>query len=110
VIILTSPTIIGLLAGLALVARRRGWLAASLARGLGGGSMILLGVGAGLIMLPSLLFGTLAAARTDWPRWARGLLALLALVPVGALLTDTVGLSWLQLAVALVGTSPWSAR
>jgi hypothetical protein len=102
-VILASPTIIGLLAGPALVARRRAWRAAWLARGFGGGSMILLGVGAGIIMLASLLFGTLAAARTDWPRWLRAILAVLALVPVGAVLSDIAGLSPLRLVVAVVG-------
>lgn len=86
--ILAVPTIIGALAGLVLVARRRRWRHAGLARAFGGGSMILLGAGGGIIMLPTLLFGTLAAARTDWPRWMRVTLALIGLVPVTGVVAE----------------------
>lgn len=91
--ILAIPTIIGALAGLVLVARRRRWRRAGLARAFGGGSMILLGAGAGIIMLPTLLFGTLAAARTDWPRWVRLPLAMFAIVPVAYAMAEVWVLS-----------------
>jgi hypothetical protein len=86
--ILAAPTVIATLAGLVVIARRRAWRYAWLARWLGAGSMVLLGAGAGIVMLPTLLFGTLAVARTDWPRWVRAGLALLALVPVTGALTE----------------------
>lgn len=101
--ILVSPTIIGLLAGLALVARRRGWRAAGVARGFGAASMLLVGVGAGALMVPSLLFGSLAAARTDWPRWLRAVLGVLALGPAVFLLIDTSGLSPSQTVIMVAG-------
>ncbi|WP_459161915.1 hypothetical protein [Pseudonocardia bannensis] len=102
-IILASSTIIGAPAGLVVVARRQGRRGAGLLRALGGSSMILLGVGGGMVILPTLLLGVLAVARTDWPRWARGPCGLLAPAPVAALLLDTGRLGLLHIVAALMG-------
>lgn len=50
-----------------------------------------LGVGAGAFALPLVLLVPLAAVRTGWPSWLRGLLGVLALVVVGFIATQLVG-------------------
>lgn len=65
------------------------WLTAPV-RVLGGVSYLLLGGGAGIVMLPFLWTVSLAMWRTDWRTWVRQLLAL-----VGAV--DLVGVIVLQL-------------
>jgi hypothetical protein len=52
---------------------------------------------AGGIMFPTVIGGSLARYRTDWSRWLRVLLTLVALVPIGLVtsgLIDDWGWSW----------------
>jgi hypothetical protein len=76
--ILGACTVVGLLLGAAEASRRRGamgWWRATAASGL------LLGVGAGTIVLPTALLGGLAAGRRRWHPAVRAVLALAAAVP-----------------------------
>jgi hypothetical protein len=114
IFICAAPTVIGALAGLVHAGRRRGWEAGlTVARVPGCLSTVLVGVGAGALMVPTLVPGGLAWARTDWPRWLRvllGLVAAAAAVLVGGsaisahgLVRGLVALVWyLGLCVVLV--------
>jgi hypothetical protein len=76
--ILGACTVVGLLLGAAEASRRRGtmgWWRTT------GASALLLGVGAGMIVLPTALLGGLAAARRRWHPAIRAVLALAAAVP-----------------------------
>jgi hypothetical protein len=123
--IVGACTVIGLLLGAAEAGRRRGamrwWRAA-------GASALLLGVGAGIIVLPTALLGGLAAGRRRWHPAVRAVLALAAAAPVALVARDVwrtlaplrAGLGvavWAALAVTLVlafsvpfGESPASGR
>lgn len=82
--IVLVPTLIGLLLGLALLARRRRWRqwVRKTSRAVAGGSIVLLGVGAGM-SVTSIMFGSLALSRLRYRVWARVALALvLVLFPV----------------------------
>jgi hypothetical protein len=88
--IVLAPTIIGLLLGLALAAARNRWrprLAAA-ARGVAGVSVIILGVGAGALVVPTVVFGGLAVFRSRYPWWLR--------ITLGLLLAGIVGLTGLR--------------
>lgn len=69
--ILGATTLAGLLLGI-------GWARRSKAKGnlwrLTGFGMILLGVGAGMVMIPSVLLGGIALGRRTWPTWVRAAL------------------------------------
>jgi hypothetical protein len=77
--ILGACAVIGLLLGAAEAGRRRGalrWWRATAA------SALLLGVGAGTIVLPTALLGGLAAGRRRWHPGIRAALGLAAAIPV----------------------------
>jgi hypothetical protein len=107
--ILGACTLVGLLLGAAEASRRRGtmgWWRAT------GASALLLGVGAGMIVLPTALLGGLAAGRRRWHPAIRAALALAAAAPavlIAREVWDTVpglrgGLAiavWAALAVTL---------
>jgi hypothetical protein len=76
--ILGACTVIGLLLGAAEAGRRRGavrWWRAT------GASALLLGVGAGIVVVPMALLGGLAAGRRRWHPAVRAVLALAAAAP-----------------------------
>ncbi len=76
--------VFGLLQGVAAIGRarlRRPW-ARRATRLVGVVGLLPLFVGAGGVMLPTVVGGGLALVRTDWPRRARALAGLVALVPV----------------------------
>ncbi len=81
-------TLAGLLQGIALAVRRRGWRwwAQLPVRVVAGVGALLLGGGAGIVMLPAIVGGALATARTDWPRWGRAVAATVAGVNALAML------------------------
>jgi hypothetical protein len=86
--ILGACTVVGLLLGAAEAGRRRGamgWWRAS------GASALLLGVGAGMIVLPTALLGGLAVGRRRWHPAARAVLALAAAVPAVLVARDVWG-------------------
>ena len=88
--IVVAYTFAGLTQGLALAARRRGvrwWfqLPVRLVAAFGG---LLLGFGAGIVMLPALVGGSLAVARTDWARPAR-------VIAAGVAALNALGMWWL---------------
>lgn len=66
-------TVAGAAQGVALAVRRRRWprWAQTIVRIPVGFTALLLGGGAGIVMLPAMAAGSLAAARRDWPRWIR---------------------------------------
>ena len=65
-------------------ARRRGWHGRTMTvlRAAGLVAVVPLMAGAGIVLAPTLLLGALAAGRTSWPAPLRGVLAVLAAVPV----------------------------
>jgi hypothetical protein len=76
--IVLAPTVIAVLLGVAVAARRRGgrgW-ARTAVRIPAGVSVVLLGVGAGMLMVPSIVFGGLALFRSRYPWALRAVLAL----------------------------------
>ncbi len=81
--ILLAPTIIGLAMGFVRASTHP-----TTSRFFGAASSILLGMGGGIIMLPTVLLGALCLAKRRWKWWARVLVALLASVPLGGLLLD----------------------
>jgi hypothetical protein len=108
--ILGACTVIGLLLGAAEAGRRRGamrWWRAT------GASALLLGVGAGIIVVPTALLGGLAAGRRRWHPAIRAVLALAAAAPAVLVARDMwstlpplrggLGVAlWAALAVTLV--------
>ena len=54
-------------------------------------ALLPLGFGAGAFALPLVLLVSLAAVRTGWPSWLRGLLGVLALVVAGFIATHLFG-------------------
>jgi hypothetical protein len=73
--IIGSATVVGSLLGVAALRRRhlgRGWWR------LNGLAVLALGMGAGMVMIPSVLIGALALGRIHWRGWLRGLLLVAA--------------------------------
>jgi len=73
--IVGAATVVGTLLGLAAIRRRqagRGWWR------LNGLAVLTLGMGAGGIMIPSVLLGAIAIGRNRWKPWLRGLLLSMA--------------------------------
>ncbi|HUH08882.1 MAG TPA: hypothetical protein VML96_13865 [Egibacteraceae bacterium] len=85
--ILLAATIIGLLLGLAVGARRNRWgrWAGGMARGTAGASAILLGVGAGTAVVPTIILGGLALSRRRL-HWALRALVVAVAVAVAFLM------------------------
>ena len=81
-------TIAGTAQGIALAVRRRGWprWAQTIVRALALFAALLLGGGAGIVMLPALVAGSLALGRHDWPRALRAVLGAVAVLNALALL------------------------
>jgi hypothetical protein len=73
-------TVVATVQGCALAVRRRRWprWAQAPVRVLAGAIALLLGAGAGMIMLPALVCGPLAIGRTPWRPWIRVTLGVLA--------------------------------
>lgn len=84
IFIVLGFTIFGLTQSVAALARRRRWRpwAARAARSGGVAGMLPLFVGAGGLMMPTVVGGGLAAWRVEWPKTARSVCALIAAVPV----------------------------
>jgi hypothetical protein len=74
--IVLVPTVIGLMMGVALATHRR-W-----AKIVGGIAVIPLGMGAGTLMLPTIIFGALSFGRRSLPTWSRVVLGTLATLPL----------------------------
>lgn len=80
-------------------------------------SLLPLGFGAGASMIPAIILGTLALTHRTWPRWLRGILAAVALLPAVAtalsffddlsLMRAVVGAIWF---VAIYAGIIWAAR
>ncbi len=89
--------------GCALAVRRRRWRrwAQAPVRVLAGAVALLLGAGAGIVMLPTLVCGPLAIGRTTWRRWIR--IALAAVAGVNALVLLPMLLGELSVARAIAG-------
>jgi hypothetical protein len=85
IFVLAAPTIAGTAMGLAATTGRP-W-----AKGLGIASLVPLGMGAGALMLPTILFGTLAARRRTLPPMVRLVLGALAVAPLGVVVDDVAG-------------------
>lgn len=81
-------TVAGTAQGIALAVRSRGWprWAQTPVRVVAGCAALLLGAGAGTVMLPALVAGSLALARRDWPRSVRNVLAAVATLDVVAMI------------------------
>lgn len=82
--LLGAATFVGGCAGLAYAIRRRGttkrvWIP----RLVSVLAFVALGIGPGIFVVPTILFATLAVARTNWNRWLRAVCALLALAGFG---------------------------
>ena len=105
--IVAAATIFGLTTGLASAARRNRWRAAPrrMVSAVAGGSVILLGMGAGSIALPTIVFGGLALGRTHFHLAVRlVIVVMLALVGVGiGGVSDSNGLIVGIVGVAVVG-------
>jgi hypothetical protein len=96
-------TIAGAFAGLVVGARRRQWRAL----------LVLIRIvavvlslscfgGAGVVMLPTIVPGALALARTDWPQWVRRILAVVSGLSVLIVFTDADRLGLVRAVVAIV--------
>jgi hypothetical protein len=80
--IVVAFTIAGTAQGVAWAVRKRGWprWAQAIVRALALVLALPLGAGAGIVMLPAIVTGSLAAGCTGWPRWLRLALATVAAV------------------------------
>jgi hypothetical protein len=96
--IVLVPTVAGALLGFAAARRRRG--RARVARTAAGFATLFLGVGAGTLMLPTILLGGLALSRRHFPLWMR-LTAALGVLGMRFLLVGVESGSGGQLATAL---------
>lgn len=120
IFIVIGFTIFGLAQSVAALARRRGrrrW-SLTVARGFGVAGMLPLFVAAGAVMLPTVVGGGLALARTDWGTAPRSICVAVAAAPVlfvGSDLVDAFGWSLHSLAgfVGMLGvyaTIIWATR
>ena len=98
IFIVIAFTIFGVTQSIAAIVRRRArrrWTL-TIARLFGGIGLMPLFVGAGSLMLPTVVGAGLARSRTDWRRWLRAVCAVLAagpIVVVGWQLVDSFGWS-----------------
>jgi hypothetical protein len=95
--IVVAFSIAGGAQGVAWAVRQRGWprWAQAIVRTLALVLALPLGSGAGIVMLPAIITGSLAAGRTEWPRGLRIALAGVAVVNTVALLPlFLLDLSW----------------
>lgn len=93
IFIIMAFTIFGFIQSIVAVARRRArrrWTL-TLARVIGTVGLLPLFVGAGVLMLPTVVGGGLAFARVEWHRIARGICLVLAAAPVLFVASDLVG-------------------
>ena len=120
IFIVLGFTIFGLAQSLAALARRRRWRpwAARAARSGGIVGMLPLFVGAGGLMMPTVVGGGLAAWRVEWPKPVRATGAMIASVPVvvvGRLIVGDFGWSFRSLAgiaamLSIYGGIVWASR
>jgi hypothetical protein len=85
-------TFFGLMQSIVVVVRRRPtqrWKLTTV-RAAGVVAMMPLFIAAGAVMFPTVMGAGLARARTDWNKWLRALLALVALGPIGFVARDLV--------------------
>ncbi len=114
--IVGAPAVIGSVVALAHVAMARGWRAAMLLRVPAGMVHVLLGMGAGALLLPTIVFGSIALARRRFGlamRIVLGLLVLAVGIPVGVGdggSTGAAGLIAAGVAVAVLLVSGWRTR
>ena len=80
--IVAAPTVISMFSVLAQRCISWSGVARWPARMIAGASTVLLGMGAGMLMLPTLILGGVAYAHPEWPRQLRLTIAVLAAVPV----------------------------
>lgn len=104
--IVGAATIAGTASGIVRAARRS-WV-----KGLGVAAFLPLGMGAGMLTLPTIMFGTLATRRRTLPSAARVLLGVVAAIPlafvVGGILQEGFGVIRASLAVLwYVGLCAW---
>ncbi len=100
--IIIGFTVTYALAGLVVGGRRRGWKAAMIPTRTVAIVVSLVCFGAaGLVMLPTIVLGALALARSDWPRWLRVVLAVVAAVSVRGAFAETAHLSAARLGLAI---------
>jgi hypothetical protein len=80
--IVVAFTIAGCAQGVAWAVRQRGWprWTQAIVRALALVLVLPLGSGAGVVMLPAIVTGSLAVGCTGWPRWLRLALATVAVV------------------------------
>jgi hypothetical protein len=110
-------TIAGLAQGVALAVRRSGWprWTKRIVQVVALVLVLPLGSGAGLVMLPAIVTGSLAAGRTTWPPWVRAVLAGIATLNAIVLLPtflDDVGwlrgmVGWVAM-LAIYGVIVWA--
>lgn len=100
IFILAAFTIFGITQSISTATRRRPHRQATrvIARVVGFAGLLPLFIGAGAMMLPTVVGGGLAVARTGWARRARAACLIVALIPV------------LVIGGFLAGTFGWSAR
>jgi hypothetical protein len=80
--IVVAFTVAGGAQGAAWAVRQQGWppWAVAIVRAVALVLALPLGSGAGIVMLPAIVTGSLAAGRTDWPRWLRVALGTVAVI------------------------------
>lgn len=98
--IVGAATIVGLGFGLALASRTWTNRARPPARWLGGASVVFLGVGAGSITLPTIVFGGLALG-TPRPRLATRMVMAVGALAVGGLAGTQDSIPWVVIPIAL---------
>ena len=103
--ILLAPTIIGIAMGVVRSSPRP-----TTSRFFGAASAILLGMGGGIVMLPTVLLGALCVAKRRWKWWARSGVGVLAAVPLfGLVFGDPDHHGWKRLVMVIwyVGLCGW---
>jgi hypothetical protein len=101
--IIGAFTITFALVGLVVGGRRRGWRAAMVpTRGVAIVFSLSCFGAAGIVMLPTIVLGALALARTDWRRWVRRTLAVASAASVLIVFADPGHMSVVRIVVAIV--------